>query len=432
MSAMDISGPWLSCAPTDCCLLENGHESLLPLVPGEGEDAQGLLPDLQVPVQTVLWPVEQLLVRSFQLPLQNPRLLDASILAQLLEEVSGAQPSGWWLAWHASAVDAGVAGMVFGLPESVRQAMQKAPVWRDLPSLRVDAWERLSRHVPADAGAQVLALVDQDADGLFLGVFAAGGWQGMRRLNWSAVSDVRDKASVASELLMSLQSMAGEDGWQSMRGCLSASLYAQLSIEASMWAGTVQADDALPGRHAANLQAMSETSAGVLPALNFRHGTWAPRKPWQHGMVWKRPLQVAMACVLIWLLGSLLQMVRLNAQLSDYQASVMQSFHEGLPNETVVVDPVAQLQRAVGQGVGSTDARAMLRELAALAEVYRRQPWEIGELSLSSGQMQMFGTAANIQQLNAIRSGLQQHLGRQVTILDTDLAGAKVAFRMQW
>ena len=126
---------------------------------------------------------------------------------------------------------------------------------------------------------------------------------------------------------------------------------------------------------------------------------------------------------------------QLHSQSEQLQAQVIDAFHRGLPNETVIIDALAQLRRAAGGGAGGerqSEALFWMQQLAGINRVYKHTPWEIRELLLHDGKMTMSGEAKDLQTMNMIRESLQQETGKDVKLEDTDLNGSLVRFRMVW
>jgi len=117
------------------------------------------------------------------------------------------------------------------------------------------------------------------------------------------------------------------------------------------------------------------------------------------------------------------------------QQRVIQSFHKGLPDEKVMIDPLAQLRKAAGGatgGQGASSAVIWLQSIQSVERVYQRIPWQIKVLSLQHGHMTMSGSVSDLQTMNKIRQALQQEMGGAVKVRDTDLSGNQVQFRMAW
>ncbi len=402
----------------------------LPLTAAE----DGWLPALpdDARVNTLILPIEHLLVRSFSLPLPHPRFIDAGVLAQELDERAGEDAGGWWLAWQAARMEGdGVAGMVFGMPESWRQAIAGDARWQNVRSVLIDGWARLQMHIdgslPDDETRGPVAVVDADADGVFMGVWhpgigSDGVWRGMRRLN-RGVSDIEE---LADQCLRSLTAMGWSAASQPVLGRVEKELLQALRLDA--WRGEVVETVAeLPGR------SQVYVTGGQRPALNFRHGRWAASSNSNGLAMWRRPMAMAAAILVIWLVGSIYQIHALSVQAEGYRQQINDAFHQGLPDEPVMIDALAQLRRAAGGRADGNHSLALwLKQLAAIHRVFQKMPWEMQELEWREGRLTLAGKAANLERLNQIREALQQQSGREVKLADTDLSGDKVSFRMHW
>ncbi len=396
------------------------------------------LPDAAV-VSTIILPVEHLLSRSFSLPLAQTRFIDQEILDQELEEHSSEQAEDWWLAWQGGSSEHGVAGMMFGLPETVRKQIDAYEGWRQASYIGVDLWIRLNASLEANPKAEqfedAVAVLDTDVSGICFGVWSGGDesqsscgfWHGMRRLNWNAALLEHQCTELAENILRSLQAMGWNDDSGMAVGRLPVTL--QKALNLSSWQGESAELSDLPGRNEANL-AIDDASG-----LNFRHGRWRAESPLGNLKPWRRALAMAAALVVIWTTGMMWQNHRLNVQLKEAQQRIVTAFHTGLPNETVMIDALAQLRKAAGgksTGANGHDATIWLRQIAAVHRVYQQTPWKIRELSFHDGKMTMSGVATDLQALNRIREALQQQTGKKVKLLDTDLSGNQVKFRMTW
>lgn len=410
------TGSWVSFDGHDWCMTA-GDGSARILSCAEGI----LLPESGGPVEGLFWPIERLLIRPFRLPLHQPRLIDADIIGQELAEQAGEDTAAWWLTWQASACEGGVAGIGFALPESVREAIDADAVWKAMPYLIVDATARLGAWLPRDG--MPLAVLDMDTEGLFLGFWRDGAWQGMRRLNGAAAA----WDDMAAEAGRSLTAM----GWQAERhaaaGRLPSAFVTALGIRD--WQGEDCDPADLSGRHVANL-----AQVGAMPdrAVNLRHGRWAVRRRAARQGAWRRTLALAAMLMLAWVLGTGFHLYRLSHQEDDYRRQITAAFHRGLPHESVMLDALAQLRKAAAGGVAAGDGGEWLRQMQVVAQVYRRHPWQLHELDFEHGRMHMAGTVQGLGALNAIRQGLASRLGRDVELADTDLQGQTVAFRMNW
>lgn len=390
------------------------------------------LPDGNV-VESLLLPAEQLLSRTIKLPLPSPRFIDADVLAQELDEYSGEDINKWWLSWQAASDGDLVRGILFGLPRQFRDEIDGSEAWQQLRFVGADIQVRLNAQLSRFAGDAkgLIAVFDVDCKGLVFGLCRRSGndkpvWLGMRRLNLQG-QDEQVVTQMADEIRRSLIAM----GWHAemelvATGVLESDMHAALLL--SEWAGDTLERDELPDRHAASL------SAGIRGGLNFRHGRWRARTKNGEGLAsWYGTMVLAAALLLVWSVGMIWQNYQLNSQSEQLHAQIIDAFHRGLPNETVIIDPLAQLRKAAGTGGESrSDALLWMQQLAGINRVYKHTPWEIRKLSFQDGKITMSGEAKDLQTMNKIRKSLQQETGKNVQMEDTDLNGSQVKFRMVW
>ncbi|MDX8406664.1 MAG: GspL/Epsl periplasmic domain-containing protein [Mariprofundus sp.] len=388
--------------------------------------------------EQLLLPVESLLLRTFTLPLNNPRMVDEEILGQELDDRAGIEPDEWWLAWQADRaprIDTDgqtgmqVAGLVFGLPTAWKAMLETTAAWQQVRFVGVDGWTRLYPHLtglPASDMQGCVALFDADRQGLFFAVWRGGVCRGLRRVNRLQ----RDRAALAVDVRRSLSAMTGDDEPDYIAtGLIDEGLLQALALP--VWQGRSSAVGELPDRHAANLDSFSTSVATGGP--NFRHGHWAAASGFAWLKPWQRSISLAAMLLLVWIMGLAYQNHGLNQQMLASQQQIISAFHQGLPAEQVMIDPLAQLRRAAGGGAGTAQSSAhWLQQLAAIDGVYSDTPWDMRELEWRNGHMKMSGKAGSLQMLNSLRQALQQKTGAEVTLLDTDLSGEQVNFRMQW
>jgi len=419
----------------------------------------------------LLLPAEWLLCRTFSLPLASPRFIDQEILAQELEEHTAEDAADWWLCWQAGRDGDGVSGVMFGMPESLRcqidgDALQNDEAeageargadgvsdeaahtekggrpdhdpgeeggsWSQLQSVGIDLLARLDARLAGERSASersdfkptalsdaagAIALFDADASGLCFGVWQPcagdgdGFWCGMRRLNLAGQA----WQALAEEVMRTLQAMGWRGGDSASdsatvsdiaAGSLPESLADALSerFGAAGWRGERVAVDALPTRHQANLALASVGSA------DFRHGRWRAATDFGEIRPWYRTLALAGLLALVWIGGQAWQNYQLEQQTRSAQQRVIQAFHQGLPQQRVIIDALAQLRKAAGgSGEAANDsAAAWLRQLDAVAQVYRTHPWRMRELAMRNGRMTMAGQVSDLQAMNAIRAALEQ------------------------
>lgn len=377
---------------------------------------------------SVLLPVERLLLRSLHFPLNAPSLLDAELLQQELADRAGIDPAEWWLCWHFSNNDeGGIAGMVFGIPESLRLQMQQSEEWQQLAYLGPDIWPRLQEHV-ADV-EQPCAVLDQDASGLFIGVFTGGCWRGMRRINITADEDGAFDAGLWQQFKLSLEAMGFDADSYLLHGRIDAVLQSRLQESGWQWQGEVQ--ETLLPRYHANLRALDQPDSLRRNSVNFRRGRWAARGSWQAFRPWVRSVALAAGLLLLFIVGLMVQVSSLEQQHVEAEARVVEAFHLGLPDESVMIDPLAQLRKAIG-GASSSQQSSLLSHLQAVARSYKRTPWIMKSLSVRKGTVLLSGEVADVKSLNQLQTTLEEYLGTSVKIADTNLAQSNVNFRIEW
>jgi len=106
----------------------DANKNMLTLSVAEGETLPNL-PEHAV-VSNLLLPTEALLLRTFTLPFAKTKFIDQDILAQEIEEHTSEKSEAWWLSWQAGVTQDGVAGIIFGLPESLRQQIDTNDGWQ--------------------------------------------------------------------------------------------------------------------------------------------------------------------------------------------------------------------------------------------------------------------------------------------------------------
>jgi len=418
------------------------------------------LPEYAV-VSSLLLPIEHLLTRTFKLPLSSPKFIDQDILAQELEDHTSEDSQAWWLSWQAGKTNDGVAGLMLGLPESLRQYIDSHEAWQHAQTINADICLRLNaqrnkqyqEHSELQQSSDPIAIFDTDSNGLFFAVWQAsadnssdGFWLAMRRLNWFD-SDI-DKTSLVEDMKRSLHSMGWNNAYHSA-GYLPTALHADLNF--THWSGDLANMDDLPSRHDANLavtngaaingtainSAASNMEKSNSNNFNFRHGSWRSTSRLAQLKPWYRSIALVVSLMFIWTAGMMWQNHQLQQQLSNQQQHVITAFHAGLPHETVIIDALAQLRKAAGGNKGATkknqiQAKQWLQDIQAINQVYQQIPWILKTLSFQHGQMSMRGQTADLQNMNSIRQALQQKIGRDVKLQDTDLSNHHVTFNMVW
>jgi len=397
---------------------DHGEESGQTDVPSWGAFAEQPPPDM------LIWSVERLLSRPFSLPLAHPRLLDMDILGQELAGQAGIEPDDWWLSWQAEAVENGVAGLVFGMPTTVQAGLAADATWQACRVVCVDAWLRLTTLVPEDH-AEGFAVFDADAEGLFAGVYHGGVWRGMRRMNLASGCTC---AAIAKDAIRSVLAMGFTPDAMPVYGRLDATWHSELVSDMD-WRGEVV--ESLPDRATATHLAASHADVNSVP--NFRHGAWAVSGDWQKRLQpWRRTAVLAALLLLMMLGGNFYRVHRLHAEQADIQVGIEAAFHRGLPDEKVMLDPLAQLRKAAGGGAAS-DTWFFLRQLQAVGQLKQKiKGLRIASMQYTGKDMQLSGTVLDLASVNRIRDTLSSILGHQVDVEDTELADKQVRFRIKW
>jgi len=402
----------------------------------------GMLPTLPegAVVDQLLLPAEQLLHRTFRLPFSNTKFIDQDILGQELEEQTFETNESWWLSWQAGQTDDGIAGIMVGLPEPLRQHIDAHEAWRQTTSIGCDMWVRLktqlNKHPELTQSNDLIAVYDSDSTGLFFGLWQAshkhkehGFWLAMRRLNWPSEHALHEPNSpLVDDIQRSLHSM----GWQNEQDIAIGILPFQLheALNFSNWQGDICDIENLPSRRDASI------GAATTPSLNFRHGRWRTASHIELLAPWYRSLALVAALLLIWSIGMAWQNYQLEQQVNGQQQRIITAFHTGLPHEKVMIDALAQLRKAAGGNSSdqpnSQHAAQWLRHIEAIHRSYQQLNWKIKALSFQHGNMSISGQTADLQRMNKVHQSLQQETGQQVKIQDTDLSNNQVKFKMVW
>jgi len=418
--------------------IDNNH-NMLTLSIADG-DMLPSLPDHAM-VSSLLLPIEYLLSRSFSLPFSNPKFIDQDILAQQLEEHTSENSQAWWLAWQAGKTDDGVAGIMLGLPEDLRQQMDAQQAWQHTKSIGTDISLRLNAQREKQFKAypelgqitEPIAVFDADSSGLFFALWQPashhgdGFWQAMRRINWHA-SPPSSSSNCSENIQHTLRSMGWNDSYSAI-GLLPTTLHSALDLP--IWHGDCLDIEALPSRHEANIAITTASS------FNFRHGRWHAVSHLGELKPWYRSMALILSLMLIWSAGMVWQNHQLKQQIKQHQQHVITAFHTGLPHETVIIDALAQLRKAAGGNHASSgnthqSSRQWLEYLQAINHVYQQNPWHMKALSFQHGKMNLTGQCDNLQTMNRIHHALQQAIGQQVKLQDTDLSDHHVTFTLVW
>ncbi|MDQ6972735.1 MAG: type II secretion system protein GspL, partial [Mariprofundaceae bacterium] len=399
-----------------------------------GESITHALPDADIPDNSwdaltldavaaspaaLLLPAERLLLRPFSLPVGQARFVDAAMLGQELDDQAGAEDGDWWLVWQAGRCEAGVCGLVFALPESLKASLSATALLADCAYIGPDAAVRLTACLSGRSpGENTGAVLDADADGLMLGVLDDGAWRGMRRLNLCAG---RGREALAREAWVSLQAMGFAPASMPVYGHLDTAWKQAFDAchDGHEPAWQLECSDELPERHAANVAAMTVLK-GVAP-FNFRHGQWAVQTDWNKRIgPWKRTAVLAVAACMLLMARDAYQLSALQAKQDAARQGIEQAFHQALPG-VAVIDPMLQLRQAAGGGA-SGDAWILLRHLGAIAKLSAKEAaFKAQNISFASGEVSLTATVPDFAAANRIRDTLASILGTRVDLLDTDL-----------
>jgi hypothetical protein len=392
------------------------------------ETALPELPDTYREVQALLWPLEDLIVRSFALPLPNLRLLDTNILGQELEDQCGEPAEDWWIAWQAKKIGDRIEGLMFALPLTAKESISQHQQLANCTVVWPDGWVRLTSILPAEEESP-LAVLDADEQGLFLGLFRDGIWKGLRRLNFTCSRPMED---IADDILLSLSAM-GYSNDLPVIGLLDESLLTLLQSKIN-WSGDLV--NRLPSRAEANIRAATglvDLSSG---SPNFRHTTWSAKASWMRQFSpWRRAAVMALILVAFSFSIDLYSLSVLNARVETLQQNIKTVFRQALPDEKVIIDPVAQLRNVVGAAGNDAGTWHYLRQLEAVAKLKKQFPdMQLREVSLIDGGMVLSGTITDFAMVNRARDALAQLVDAEVKVDDTELEKEKkqVRFRLRW
>jgi len=374
-------------------------------------------------------PAEQLLIRPFTLPLKDPRLVDADLLAQELVEQLGDSAGDYWLCWQAESHEAGVAGMLFGLSWTAKQMLSNAGAISEA-SVIPDIWIRLTsqlRKTGLDNSVATGAVIDADREGLFLGVIRDGCWQGMRRLNRA---EGLSSEALAENLFRSLLAMGFDAAAGPVTGRLDWALADLIAERCGDWQVQVVATDELPQRHEASLNVLEYSGRS---AIDFRRGRWRIRTANSGVSGWRRSALLAALLAGVAIGSGLLQSYIYSSDIEELQQGIEAAFHRGLPDERVMIDPLVQLRAAAPNLGDSGSVRVLMQQLSVLADLKKEQPgWTMKEFRFDDGEFRLNGSAGDIASMNRMREWLSEKTGREIMIVDTQLNGQQISFRMKW
>lgn len=383
---------------------------------------EALASSLQEAPDMLIVPIEACLSLPFRLPLRNPRLLDEDILSQEVSDFTGEAGDRWWYTWQAVQSGDCVMGMVFGMPIEGKEALSKVPNWDRCKRVQIDASLRLHSHLP-DATDATFAVLDADNQGVFLGVFSQGTWQGMRRLN--LVGEKRP-ADLREDVVRSLLAMGFEKGKSKVCGRLDPEWLSVLRDDIGEWRGEVV--DALLDRHEATL-----LLAPVAEGVDFRRGAWMPASTGKAVILrWRRSLVLLCLLFLVGFAKDAYTLHTLEKQEESLRNAILAAFHRGLPDEKVIVDPLAQLRQRAGVNVRWGN-ESFFKQLQAIGAVKRK--WKglrILEIEWNPEGVTLVGEVSNLSTAGKIQAALAKATGHNVRLMDTEMKERGIRFRMVW
>jgi len=385
-----------------------------------------LIPDTFPAIQALLWPLEHLLIRPFSLPLPALRLLDAQVLGQELEDLSGVEAGEWWLAWQAKKEEEQVVGVVFALPLAVKSALSSHRLGYS-KYFWPDGWVRLTALLP-NHEVEAVAVLDADEQGLFFGVFNHGTWSGMRRLNFVSSRAMED---IANDVHLSLTAMGYTPDLPACGRLNEAML--ELLGERIAWQGTSL--PSLPSRLESNIRAAHELP-GMASGPNFRHSSWAAKANWVlQALPWRRAAFLVALVVAFSFFSDVYTLSALHGRMASDQRKVEELFHQALPKEKVIIDPIAQLRNAAGSSGNKVQSWYYLKQLEAVTKLKNRfHGLTLREVNLVEGGMVLDGNIENFALVNKARDELSKLVDGKVTVVDTELEkeSKHVRFRLKW
>ncbi|MDX8392796.1 MAG: hypothetical protein R8K53_09595 [Mariprofundaceae bacterium] len=412
---------------TDAAINETVQEDVLPADSAFGDWSELDIDGVQAQASTLLLPCEILLQRSFSLPVEHPRFIDAAVLGQELDDQAGAESQDWWLCWQAMRSvggEGGVRGLVFALPTALKTHLSNSEITASCREICPDICVRLQAHLPPDIESG--AVLDVDVSGLMLGVVEDGVWRGMRRLN------VQKSGAAADDALRSLCAMGFDADSMSVFGSLDAdwlSCFHQLSEDSGAnW--HVQEIAELSSRHAANAAAFVRLHDD--PPFNFRHDRWGLQSNWKkHLVMWQRTAVLGVFLALLLIGHDVYRMQQLSVQQQALRQGVEDTFHRALPG-VAMIDPMLQLKQAAGGDVDS-NVWFFLKQLEAIGKLQSKETGLMVQgIRYSGKDMLLSGMVTDFTMANRVRDGLSAILTRKVELVDTDLNGQQVRIRLRW
>ncbi|MDQ6977955.1 MAG: GspL/Epsl periplasmic domain-containing protein, partial [Ghiorsea sp.] len=148
---------------------------------------------------------------------------------------------------------------------------------------------------------------------------------------------------------------------------------------------------------------------------------------------WWRPITLTAITCMLWLSMTGIENYQLRQQLDSMNNEIIQDFHRGLPQQTVIIDAMAQLRQAANLGgANNSNSQQVTQQLNMISAAFKAHPWQMQELRINGNEVTISGKVNSLDTLNDISNALQKELGKKVKITDTDLNGNEVSFRMRW
>ncbi len=381
----------------------------------------------------LIWPIESMILRPFSLSLSSEKLLDKDVITQEFEDLTSESSGGWWLSWNATVTTDGVQGMLFALPQSVKHMLASHHYFADAPSVVPDGLLRLQHNCTvmavADKDEDCLLVFDQDQQGIFVGCYVDTKCIALRRVNFAA-DCMTDE--VVEDIFRTIDAITDGDKQVILSGSVTPEFLKKIE-EVGYSTEYIYPLNQVANRQAANMQAATTYKHDRLS--NLRHGTWSWHRPIGEQIGgWKWPGILLSILMLLVIGGTTYQSVSLSFQQELLQQRIQSAFHQGLPNETVMIDALAQLRKAAGGSLSGVDSWFLLEQLQAMALASGKfKLLRIGELTLGpEGSFQIQGELSDFSMVSQLQKQLTEHLGMPVEVVDTELSGDQVNFRLRW
>jgi len=236
---------------------------------------------------------------------------------------------------------------------------------------------------------------------------------------------------IASDIYLSLMAMGYKLEFPAC-GRLNEELLALLG-ERITWQGTSL--PSLPSRLQSNIQAVHELPSTV-SGPNFRHSSWAAKAGWVlQALPWRRTAVLAALVVAFSFFSDVHILSALHSRMASEQRMVEELFHQALPKEKVIIDPIAQLRNAAGSTGNKVQSWYYLKQLEAVTKLKTKfHGLALREVNLVDGGMVLDGEIENFALVNKARDELSKLVKKKVTVVDTELEkeSRHVRFRLKW